>query len=229
MSDRSPVTGIRLRGKADGRQDPTEQAAGEACSDTDQPTVMLVVVPNAASMFATYQPESSSQTPFDGVVREATDGDVDSCLRIMMAREAGNPDQRRARLHQCIESDIEGFFVAEVDGRVAGFGRVQLLTPSPQAPLNVVPLGWYLIGVMVDSRWRRRRLGDALTRARLGWVQQRANEVWYFANARNQASIDLHSKYEFVEVTRDFTAAGVTFDDGMGTGILFRCPGPRQG
>jgi aminoglycoside 6'-N-acetyltransferase I len=81
---------------------------------------------------------------------------------------------------------------------------------------------------MVDSRWRRRGLGDALTVARLGWVQQRANEVWYFANARNQASIDLHSKYGFVEVTRDFTAAGVTFDNGIGTGILFRCPQPQK-
>jgi ribosomal protein S18 acetylase RimI-like enzyme len=147
----------------------------------------------------------------------------------MMAREAGGPDQRRARLGQCIESDAEGSFVAEVDGRVAGFGHVQLLTPSPQAPLNVVPLGWYLTGVAVDSRWRRRGLGDALTVARLGWVQERATEVWYFANARNQASIDLHSKYGFVEVTRDFTVADVRFDDGMGTGILLRCPGPREG
>ena len=64
--------------------------------------------------------------------------------------------------------------------------------------------------------------------ARLAWVQQRANEVWYFANARNQASIDLHSKYGFVEVTRDFTAAGVTFDNGIGTGVLFRCPQPQK-
>jgi ribosomal protein S18 acetylase RimI-like enzyme len=193
------------------------------------PTGMLVLVPSPPSMFATYQPESSSQTPIDGIVREATDGDVESCLRIMMAREAGSQVQGRARLRQCIESDADGFFVAEVDGRVAGFGRVQLFTPPPEAPLNVVPLGWYLIGVMVDSRWRRRGLGDALTVARLGCVQQRANEVWYFANARNQASVDLHSKYGFVEVTRDFTVADVTFDDGMGTGILFRCPQLRQG
>jgi hypothetical protein len=59
--------------------------------------------------------------------------------------------------------------------------------------------------------------------ARLGWLGQRANEVWCFANTRNQASIDLHSKYGFVEVTRDFSVEGVTFDGGNGTGILFRC------
>jgi ribosomal protein S18 acetylase RimI-like enzyme len=190
---------------------------------------MLVLVPNPPSMFATYQPESRLRTSIDGIVRETADGDVESCLRILMAREAGNPNQRRARLRQCIESDVDGFLVAEVDGKVAGFGRVQLLTPPPEAPRNVAPLGWYLIGVMVDSRWRRRGLGDALTVARLDWVRQRANEVRYFANARNQASIDLHSKYGFVEVTRDFTDPGVTFDEGMGTGILFGCPQPRQG
>ena len=193
------------------------------------PTGMLVLVPNPPSMFATYQPESSSRTPVDGIVREATDADVESCLRIMMAREARGLDHRRARLRQGIESEAQGFFVAEVDGRIAGFGRVQFLTPPRQAPPNVVPVGWYLIGVMVDSRWRRRGLGDAITVARLCWVQQRANEVWYFANARNQASIDLHSKYGFVEVTRDFTVPRVTFDEGMGAGILFRCTQPRQG
>ena len=94
------------------------------------PVGMLVLVPNPPSMFATYRPEPSSRTPIDGIVQKATDGDVESsCLRIMMAREAGSPDQRRARLRQCIESDAEGFFVAEIDGKVAGFGRVQLLTP----------------------------------------------------------------------------------------------------
>jgi aminoglycoside 6'-N-acetyltransferase I len=78
---------------------------------------------------------------------------------------------------------------------------------------------------MVDSRWRRRGLGDASTRARLGWVQHREKDVWYFANAGNQASIDLHSKFGLVEVARDLTVAGVRFEGGNGTGILFGCRG----
>ena len=102
-----------------------------------------------------------------------------------------------------------GFFVAEVDGAEARFGRVRLLTPPPDVLPDGVPLGWYLMCVMVEPRWRRRGLGDCPTLARLGWVQQRANEVWYLANARNWASIDLHEKYGFVEVTRDFTVAGL--------------------
>jgi ribosomal protein S18 acetylase RimI-like enzyme len=186
---------------------------------------MLVHVSDPSSMFAAYEPDSGVRTPVAGVVREAALGDVEPCVRIMMARQAGSPGRRRARLRHCVQSEADGLFVAEVEGRVAGFGRVQLLTPPPEAPPSGTPLGWYLIGVMVDSRWRRRGLGDALTRARLGWVQPRAKEVWYFANARNQASIDLHSRFGFVEVARDLTVAGVTFEGGNGTGILFRCTG----
>jgi ribosomal protein S18 acetylase RimI-like enzyme len=183
---------------------------------------MLVLVTHPSSMFSTYEPDSVARTPVKHKVREAVQADVESCVRIMMDREAGDPDRTRSRLRRSVESEAEGFFVAEIEGAVAGFGRVQLLMPPKDSPPNGVPLGWYLIGVMVDSRWRRRGLGDSLTRARLGWVQQRAHEVWYFANARNRASIDLHEKYGFVEVTRDFTVAGLTFDGGRGSGILFR-------
>ena len=147
---------------------------------------MLVLVTDPSSMFAVYEPASGTRTPVVVVVREATLGDVEACVRIMMAREAGSQERRQARLRQCVESEAEGFFVAEVDRNIAGFGRVQVLTPPPHAPPNGIPLGWYLIGVMVDSRWRRCGVGDALTTARLGWVWQRADEVWYFANAKNQ-------------------------------------------
>ena len=183
---------------------------------------MLVLVTHPSSMFSTYEPDSVARTPVKHEVREAVQGDVESCVRIMMAREAGDHGRWRSRQRQCVESEAEGFFVAEIEGAIAGFGRVQLPPPPKDPPPNGVPLGWYLIGVMVDSRWRRRGLGDSLTLARLGWVQQRANEVWYFANAKNRASIDLHEKYGFVKVTRDSTVAGVTFDGGHGSGILFR-------
>jgi ribosomal protein S18 acetylase RimI-like enzyme len=192
-------------------------------------TDMLVLVTDLSSMFAAYEPEREARIPVQAVIRQAAPGDVEACVRIMMTRQAGSAVRRRTQLRQSVQSDTPGFFVAEVDGTVAGFGRVQLLTPPPDAPPNAAPKGWYLVGVVVDSTWRRRGLGDSLTAARLRWVWQRANTAWYFANARNRASIDLHSKYGFIEVARDFTVASVTFDDGHGTGILFRCPKPAGG
>ena len=60
-----------------------------------------------------------------------------------------------------------------------------------------------------------------LTRRRLGWIAGRgATEAYYFANAQNLASIDLHAKLGFVELTRDFHVPGATFAGGVG--ILFR-------
>jgi GNAT superfamily N-acetyltransferase len=72
------------------------------------------------------------------------------------------------------------------------------------------------MGLLVDERWRRSGLGERLTAARLAWVWEHAQACWFFANARNRASLDLHAKLGFHEVTRAFTFPGVTFDGGEG-------------
>jgi hypothetical protein len=59
-----------------------------------------------------------------------------------------------------------------------------------------------------------------LTDKRLRWIGERAREAWFFANARNQASIDLHRRFGFEEVSRSFSFPGLAFDGGEG--ILFR-------
>ena len=68
--------------------------------------------------------------------------------------------------------------------------------------------------------WRRRGIGIELTRQRLAWIGDRAGSAYYFANARNVPSIDLHAKLGFAESTRDFTFPGASFEGGAG--ILFR-------
>ncbi len=63
-------------------------------------------------------------------------------------------------------------------------------------------------------------MAAALTRARLDWISNKADEAWYFANARNAASIALHESFAFEEVTRSVSFPRVAFDGGEG--ILFR-------
>jgi hypothetical protein len=48
------------------------------------------------------------------------------------------------------------------------------------------------------------------------WTPARPDAAWYFANARNRASLDLHARLGFEEVTRAFDLAGVTFEGGEG-------------
>jgi ribosomal protein S18 acetylase RimI-like enzyme len=74
---------------------------------------------------------------------------------------------------------------------------------------------------VIDPAWRRRGLGRALTVARLEWLAERADVVWCFTGARNEASLALHEALGFREATRDFSFPGVTFQGGAG-GVLLR-------
>lgn len=106
--------------------------------------------------------------------------------------------------------------VAEDAGRIVGYARASRWTPPADAPPNAAPSGWYLLGLVVTPEYRRRGIGRALTVARLNAIAARASEVWYFVNARNRSSLDLHATLGFAEVTRDFWFPGLTFDGGEG-------------
>jgi GNAT superfamily N-acetyltransferase len=60
-------------------------------------------------------------------------------------------------------------------------------------------------GWIVHPEYRRRGIAAALTEARLDWISDQADKAWYFANARNAASIALHASFAFEEVTRSFS------------------------
>jgi len=110
-------------------------------------------------------------------------------------------------------------FVAEADGAVRAFARVELIGTDDGTPATSAPDGWYLSGIVVEERWRRRGIGTALTRARLDWLAGRATRVHYIANAANAASIRMHEQFGFREIARGITAPGVTFENGEG--VLF--------
>ena len=73
--------------------------------------------------------------------------------------------------------------------------------------------------------WRRRGIGAALTRARLGWVFAPADEVFYVTGADNLASLRFHSVLGFHEMKRlvsERSAAGV---DVLSRLTRAACPG----
>jgi ribosomal protein S18 acetylase RimI-like enzyme len=118
--------------------------------------------------------------------------------------------------------------VADHSGDLVGYGRAALVAKPQQAGFEHVPAGWYLTGVIVDERFRRRGIGELLTRERLTWILRRSDEAYFFANSLNIASIELHRRLGFEEVVRDFSFPGVTFV-GKGVGILYRALGPLTG
>lgn len=140
-------------------------------------------------------------------------------LACQAAPERGSDGWRDA-LEEDLQHPLRLLLVAEVAGEVVGYGRARLFENPPGAPADAAPDGYYLTGVFVRPDCRRLGLAAALTEARLRWVAERADEAWFFANAQNIASIELHRRFGFEEVSRHFTFPDLTFDGGEG--ILFR-------
>jgi predicted N-acetyltransferase YhbS len=180
-----------------------------------------------ANLFAEYAPRAAGEprTTVAGlVIRTATLADRDALAQIAWQRNGGRLEEFVERFQRDLNNQgnpIDALWLAaEVEGCVVGYGKVSYLTPAAGAPPNAAPAGYYLGGVTVSPDFRRMGIGLELTRQRLSWITLRASEAFYFANAQNRPSIDLHAKLGFVELTRDFFVPGATFAGGVG--ILFR-------
>jgi GNAT superfamily N-acetyltransferase len=177
--------------------------------------------PTMTSMWAEYRPDASRGAPPDGlVVRAAGSADCDDIAQISHERDGVDVHDARERCDRDLGEPKRILLVAAIGSDVVGFARAGWLEPPAVASGNAAPAGWYLLGVVVRDQWRRYGIGLELSRRRLAWISDRARVAYYFANARNHPSIDLHAKLGFVELTRDFAVPGASFEGG--DGILFR-------
>lgn len=162
------------------------------------------------------------------LVREGRADDVGSCVTLaLIAAPDSDVSIWRASMLEDVESPDRLLVVADTADEVIGYGRVLRFVPEPDAPTDIAPAGYYLMGMVVHLDHRRKGVGAALTQARIDWVSERAEAAWYFANERNAASIALHEPFGFEEVTRSFFYPRVDFD--RGGGILFRLRFTRPG
>jgi len=138
-----------------------------------------------------------------------------------LSAEYNGEEQRTALVNaqQHVTKPRNALFVAVApNDEVVGYARVSWVNRPADAPINAVPKGYYLGGMVIDRRFRRRGIGARLTDARMKFIRARASEAWYLVNQDNHASIDLHVPHGFHEASRDFTFPGVILD-GPG-GIL---------
>jgi ribosomal protein S18 acetylase RimI-like enzyme len=157
--------------------------------------------------FARWSPNVQRQDA-DFTVRLGVESDIESCLHLVAAIGAGEETAWQQTLMRTVRDGKQrALFVAEAQGKVVGYGRVVFAKADPTMP-NAAPSGWYLLGLVVDHGWRRRGIGEALTRARMTWVAQRADQLWYFTAHENRASQALHQRLGFVKMAGSWVPPG---------------------
>jgi GNAT superfamily N-acetyltransferase len=173
------------------------------------------------SHWATYKRDGVGELSMeDLVVRPAVAADCRGVAAIVRERDGVPLADARAHCERDVAGADRLLLVATVGEELAGFARAARWQQPPRASDKTAPSGWYLLGVVVRDRWRRHGIALELTRRRLAWIAERAEEAYYFTNARNRVSIDLHQQVGFLEVTRDFEFPDASFEGGEG--ILFR-------
>ncbi len=170
-------------------------------------------------LFAPWQPEAVGKQDLTGVqLRCGRDSDLDSIVALQAERHQLDPKKLRQQLAGRFVA--EEYTVAAKDDELLAFGRRMLFTPPSHAHDNCVPPGWYLMGLCVAPAHRRQGLGRQITDARLSALQTTTQQVYYFVNSLNQASIALHQKLGFKEIATDIWFPGVSFSAG-GQGVLY--------
>jgi ribosomal protein S18 acetylase RimI-like enzyme len=188
------------------------------------------------SEFAAYAPGPGTEPPLsetDGLrIRVATAADLERLAPIAAAREGSTVEAALEGFTRFLETAAAGralVMMAEIGGEAIGFGKASYFSPPADSATNVAPEGWYLSGVVVSPRYRRRGVGARLTAARLAWIAATGGEAaYYFANARNRVSIELHERFGFVELTRDFSHPYARFEGGVGILFVRRGPPARE-
>lgn len=158
------------------------------------------------------------------VIRPAEKSDLDILADITAIREGTAAAAWRESLGRFYADTSTGqtlLLVAALHRKIIGFGKAAFFSPPDNAPENTIPAGWYLSGMIIRPQYRRRGVGAALTSARLSRIAETADRLFYFSNARNTVSIALHTRFGFVELTRNFHVPNVQFEGGEG--ILFFC------
>lgn len=135
----------------------------------------------------------------DVLIREATGPDVRPCAELIADSEGGEVEEWLRRFTDVLHDPDRRFLVAVLDGTVVGFGHLRYV-PKDSRPTSSAPSGWYLSGVTVAAPYRRRGIGQRLTRERLRLLQGIADRVYYVAEPDNSATLAMHRNLGFVQV-----------------------------
>lgn len=162
-------------------------------------------------MFEPYNPHPKRRV-FEVEIRDATNSDIASIVNICIEREPGDLATVTSNINSYLINKHESFVrLAIVDGQIAGFGKAKYFQGE-----KITYPGWYLAGLIVVPAYRNGRVGTVLTIDRLDKLKSVASEAYFFANATNRVSIELHRKLSFKLERDHFEFPGVSFGESHG-------------
>ncbi len=161
-------------------------------------------------MFEEYT-QSRMQKTISFRIAHANRNHLDDIIDISLEREHHAPDTLRTALESYLDCADAHLFIALSGATVAGFAKSRRFEGAEYSHP-----GWYLSGVIVRPHYRGAGIGKALTATRLERLQPICTQVYYFVNARNRVSIQMHDAFGFVKVTDDFVFPGAEFEGGKG-------------
>jgi ribosomal protein S18 acetylase RimI-like enzyme len=104
------------------------------------------------------RPDRQSAPPVQ--VRDLAPEDVAACAVLVASRGGSDPATAAERLRRDLADPDRHQFVADSDDGIVGYGAVIRHELLPTAAADTAPSGYYLVGLMIDPRWRRRGIGE---------------------------------------------------------------------
>lgn len=140
-------------------------------------------------------------------IRQALPSDAEGVARLSADHDNLDYDEILPKVRGSLENQSDEVYVcvAVENDSVIGYGRIRFVDTDERKARNC-PSGFYLNGVIVSPDHRRRGVGMALTQHRMQWAEGKA--LYYFADVKNEATIELHNELGFREITRDYEWPG---------------------
>jgi RimJ/RimL family protein N-acetyltransferase len=175
-----------------------------------------------------FNPSSkSSKIPFGLTFRLALRTDCAAITDLMVERNPSidiskllsNTNQEIDRL----ESDINyKLYVAELDDEVVGFCRFfHSSGMPPHKKIFPSPEGWYGMGILVNSKFRRQNIARYISLSRIEILKNmEVKELYSIVDSNNLSSMKMHREFGYKEISRADGFLHLKFIEGAG--VLFK-------
>ena len=175
-----------------------------------------------------FNPNTKSSTVPDNLLFELADEGHLEAICILMAER--NPLSDISEIKKKTEKEISlnktdheyRLFVATINNEVVGLCRFYHSRGLSKEKIKFnSPEGWYAMGILVSSQFRRKNIAKFLFQERLKILKQlKATTLYSIVDTNNQTSMHMHKEFGFVEHLRGKGFLHLDFKDSEA--VLFK-------